>query len=420
MAKYIDKMALPQFKYYNLCEGDDYAWDIRGDNTVHIRYKKDDLTEMTFDIDEEAAKNFNIYEAGVDLGRFMDTTGKSEEEKDDIYDELCEKWITSYMDDDTQSASGRIYQLIIFLLHAMFKDENLVEIWRQRLEQYLENEEPEDVEMIKLLSLICEIIDIAIMLRKAQGYPVSYVEGPRFPKMVLIEDVLYKKTKGSKDIKLDYRFLRDAVMDNEYVVTINGDSSEKKMVFVISNKAQSECISIEMLDQKNGVSTFVLRLAEKENALMDKWNHEHAKNPVERSDSMLLMGGSCHPRGDYDCGTKEENRCTYCHGEHTCKHRSMEIAATVLFLFQEYMRKLENEEKITPSVKEGSRAAAKTRVESYVPEGMMRMYDIKVSEDLQRVDKFRLFSKKSSQYPSTEKCAHVRKGTMRYNPKTGQ
>ena len=48
------------------------------------------------------------------------------------------------------------------------------------------------------------------------------------------------------------------------------------------------------------------------------------------------------------------------------------------------------------------------------------MYDIKLSdEELIRANKFTAYKARSA-YPSTEKSPHTRRGTMRFNPKTGK
>lgn len=175
-----------------------------------------------------------------------------------------------------------------------------------------------------------------------------------------------------------------------------------------------------MLDPNNGLTEFYVRSAEASGEQINWFNQQYDEELIGdttiASDSM-----KCHPRGDYWCAqTREEEYCLYCSGKHNCKHKSLNIAAAIIYCFQEYIKKIRNSTPKEAERKSGTKHSG-GETEKYIPSDMIRTYDIKYSDDeLKRFNKFIHFKGRRAEYPSTEKAPHVRRGCMRYNPKTGQ
>ena len=227
----------------------------------------------------------------------------------------------------------------------------------------------------------------------------------------------YSKSYRNGEAKLDYRTIKNALQDVCYVITINGESAERKMCFFLSRTGEKTYL--QMLDPQNGISEFYLKLFDEKEQAVIAFNSSHDEK-LAGNTMLLASRATCHPRGDHDCDGGQNGQCVYCDGKHNCKHKSLNIAAAVLYCFQEYIEKI-SEGKEIDAEKVTARKNNGISHEAYVPAGMIRLYDIRYSDkELERINKFAMFGKERSEYPSTEKSPHIRRGTMRYNPKTGQ
>lgn len=408
MPKYIDKEQLPQFKHYNFCEGREYGWDFGNSQDSEVYCKTSDGGDFgpVLSTLKYAEGEIDFEEAGDDFNKLVD----SSDEK--LFEEIYDKWVTNLSE---KTNEYKLIQFVFMLLHAMHKDENDRILWENRLKDKIK-EKTSKTQFMEFLALIDGYLSFALAIRAAQGFPLKYRDGDIvYPKMLLIEDKFYNDRKYKKN-HLDFNLIRDALRDACYIVTVNGESAEKKIVFVIFKAGV--LIQVAMLDRRNGLSRFFLSSVE------PKVPNARPLFPNGEKEGAVIAADfwNCHPRGDYDCrGMKGEEVCLYCNGNHNCIHKSLPIVSTVLYCFQEYQRKLMTEQKVTPDRKTRAKKS-KEPVETFIPNGMVRLYDIKMSEDeFKRTDKFALFGKsRESSYPSTEKSPHVRRGTMRYNPKTGQ
>ncbi len=412
MPKYIDKEQLPQFKHYNFCEGLEYGWDFGNGQDSEAYCKAKGVTEdfgPVLNTLEYADGELDFEEAGDDFRTLLDL-----KDDDAIFDKTFDKWATNI--EKKKSNEWRLVQFVIMLLRAIHPDANDIVLWEQRLKDKTSNMSKSKIDFLEFLAMLDGYLSFALSLRAAQGFPLRYRDGDViYPKMLLIEDKLYNARKYEKN-HLDYELIRNSLRDACYIITINGESAEKKMIFLLCNAGA--VTQIVMLDKRNGMSRFFLSDVE------PKVPNARPLFPNGKKKGAVISADfwNCHPRGEYDChGMKGEEICLYCNGVHNCIHKSLPIISAVLYCFQEYQRKLMTEQKVTPDRKTNTKKPGEP-VEPFIPKDMIRLYDIKMSEDeFRRADKFALYGKgRESAYPSTEKSPHVRKGTMRYNPKTGQ
>ncbi|MCR5670711.1 MAG: hypothetical protein K6G10_06865 [Butyrivibrio sp.] len=424
MAKYIDRNKLPQFLYYNSCCGKYNGWYFRNNEDATAYYEEKSNKKGGFSPSVAMTCDFKAGE--LDFEKAVHDRDNLLQSKDDenLVTELYDEWIAGCV---KGSHSYNLMTFAMFAVRAMHADREFALQWEERLKKTLidvqqAKQEDRRAKLLLHLSLLEEYLSIAVLLRTAQGFPLPYTDGDRaYPKMLLIEDELYKKYKGNKNIELNFKFLKKAVKDTAWVITVNGDSAEKKMVFIIADAGAP--IVACMIDPRNGLSRYFvqdLNARLNEDSVAAKWI---ASNPSDSADITTFITGDawfCHPRGDYWCNGKE-NICSYVNGTHNCMHKSLDIISAILYCLQEYYIKVINEKSETPQSKSSVNSASKQHAETFIPDGMMRLYDIKMSkEELARFNKFALYSKNRSAYPSTEKCPHTRRATMRYNPKTGQ
>ena len=413
MPKYIEKNKLPQFQYYNFCEGREYGWDFGNGQDSTAYYKAIETNNgigpviNTLDYDEG---KINFEEAHDDFEKLLNSDDSA------LFQQLYDKWITLF---EEHTNEWNLTHFALNVLRAVHKDKDIALMWEERLKKAISNMKPDKTQLLEFLALLDEYLSFALSLRTAQGFPLRYRDGElAYPKMLLIEDKLYNSIKGNKDIQLDYSLIKKAVMNACYVITINGTSAEKKMIFLIVDTGS--VISVHMLDRRNGLSKFFVGKIEPKNDDAESVLESVFDNTLGTVVAADLW--HCHPRGDYACtgnDNLDSKACLYCDGHHNCKHKSLDIISAVLYCFQEYYKKQITEQYTTPS-KSSTSSKNNSPVKAYIPNGMMRLYDIPMSADeFKRVDKYALFNKQRSDYISTEKSPHVRRGTMRYNPKTG-
>ena len=175
-----------------------------------------------------------------------------------------------------------------------------------------------------------------------------------------------------------------------------------------------------MFDPNYGLSSF--RLVKNVRQDSDLYNYFLKQGKPLNPDETILYCSRwiCHPRGSWLCRENPGDAvCIYGRGECSCTKRSLNIAAAVLYCYQEYLKT--NDTGYVKPEKQNASSSDRKPTQPYIPPGMMRLYDVKLSEEEKvKFNKFSLFGGKKSQYTSTEKCPHARRGTMRYNPKTGQ
>ena len=408
MPKYIDKNNLPQFKYYNFCESSHNYWGIEPKPyaAYHIPSTEGDMSFV-----DDSVEELDINLAEKDLIAILGNNNNA--------DELCLKWSNNIKNKKGQEHT--LLQYLLVVLHAMFKDKYITEQWKHRLEEKLKIvvQDPSQRQMQTVLSLIDEYLTFSLVLRVCQGFPFIYKDDNKeiYPKMLLVEAEFYKKQRDGA-VTLEYDTIKNALQDACYVITVNGESAERKIVFCLIDAGA--CAMLYMLDPNNGLTEFYVRSAKESGEQINWFNQQYGGELIGdttiASDSM-----ACHPRGDYWCAqTREEEYCLYCGGRHNCKHKSLNIAAAIIYCFQEYIKKIRNSTLKEAERKSGTKLGG-GETEKYIPSDMIRMYDIKYSDDeLKRFNKFIHFRGRRAEYPSTEKAPHVRRGCMRYNPKTGQ
>ncbi len=413
MAKYIDREKLPQFKLYNFCLGDNAGFDIGHGNGVHIWQKQyEEGIENKIDY---AEGEFNINVVANDLQALIGDPN--------LLAFMWSKYVLHAT--DKEGFMDRVMCLTSLFLHVIFQDQSVAGRWESRIVTQIkhlrEMEKPKRSALCYALAMIDEVSSFAVYLYPAQGFPLPFADGEQYyPKIVLIEDKIYKKTKGLKDLTLDFDFLKKSLGQTTYTITINGESAERKMVFVLHNAGN--VIQFAMMDPNNGLSLFYLHRGDSNTAIdaFTEYNLENARNLTlpsfpENTAVITASAWNCHPRGEYGCNGNQTSYCAYFNGQHNCKHRSLEIVATITYLMQEYFKKNERKEEKNNTLS----VSDDNHTKPYIPNGMIKLYDIKMSkEEKIRASKFTSF--KSSGYISTEKAPHVRKGCMRYNPKTGQ
>ncbi len=408
MPKYIERSELPQFKYYNFCKGKAAAWEM-GAESMWAKTQKgfQELKNPSY---------IDILEADM---RTL-ATSKDKEAIQDVRD----RWFIN-----PGKAEEDIKRLCGAYIDAFIKDDHIKEKWTKRFvgniidSAVLDEEDDQDIIIDNdsdSLAYIYEIVVTASHLAVCQGFPLILSDGEEYvPKLLLIKSEIYNALRKNKDLVLDYDTIRKGLETEAAVIAVNGDSHEKKMVFELFAKKDDPVISINMFDPNNGLSSF--RLAKNVSLDSDIAQHYKEGNPLKPDDAILYCTRwLCHPRGSWICDENEnDNVCVYGKGVCSCAKRSLNIVAAVLYCYQEYL-KTNNTEYSKPN-KQSSANLGASQARPFVPSGMMRLYDVKLSaEEKAMFNKFSLFGGRKSQYASTEKCPHTRRGTMRYNPKTGQ
>lgn len=405
MPKYIERDNLPQFKYYNFCEGKLDSWGLVP--APHAEYH---LNNSGMSMSYTGGINYNyIMIPQFDLDAIYDNR------KDVTWEDVRDDWVKA-----VKNKKGERYQLLEYLyiaINSIHKDRFLADKWRERLQQSLDaivKGTRDDI--LVLLHLIDDYISVLRILRACQGFPFFDGINDVYPKMLLIESEFYKKQKDSARLELDYNLIKKGLRDTCYVITINGDNAEKRMCFFLYDMDDS--IALSMIDHNNGRTLFAMKRTDAYDTkdAVEKYNSTHDSKII--GDTLLMaLKYRCHPRGDYDC---RGNFCIYCDGINNCKHKMLNIASAVLYSFQEYIRKTNNVN-ADDSNGTGTDSSDKKKAKPFIPNGMIRMYDIKYSADeLKSINKFKRFGKGGTEYTSSEKVPHVRRGTMRFNPKTGQ
>lgn len=416
MAKYIDREKLPQFNLYKSYAGtdDNLSWNIDFADSSKC-FVKDD----TYSSDIE---NYKSPER-IDLNQILLMWHKIMTEQDTPVP-VQEFIRTSVVDFAFRLSTG---------LSAMMKDERYVDVWKTRLEVLVKRKKHGDPKTYAEIFLaLYEGLRMLQYVQLAQGCPVNvpgikYKEPKtEYPKLLLIEADLYKKCKDADYLALDYEFLRDVLETETPVIVINGDSSEKKMFFILEHRNVSEDwggISISRIDPQNGISQF---------SVMPEYSKGFEK------DGVIITGQPyfCHPKGDYDCKRCEEIRtqlikdikqnpdtippCYYSEHGQTCPNKIMKGIAAVVYCYIEYKKKVLNK-KSGDSEHKYITSRDKDHTQPFVPSGMIKTYDIKMTdEERVLIDKYSRYNKNGSSHASYEMSPHVRRGTMRYNPKTGQ
>ena len=225
MPKYIDRDKLPQFQHYNFCAGPENGWDFGHGEGAHAYYLKNtDFTPIVLNLDYED-DDIDTEKANRDFKELLTYEKDTPEEKKCIV-RLRLEWFGMLHEKDSQAY--KISQLITFTLHAMFKDFSLASSWEKRiLDMMRSNPKPGRNEILSTLAYIDEYLAFALRLRCSQGFPLYFADGDiSYPKMLLIEDKLYKQHKGNADIRLDYDFLVKTLGQEVYVITVNGESAE--------------------------------------------------------------------------------------------------------------------------------------------------------------------------------------------------
>ncbi len=416
MAKYIDREKLPQFQFYRNCNGKDYGWEM-GNKYIKIWHPDADGNIVCIEDDD-----YNLFELMNDASDIAhDRMSETE---------AFEKYVKPHSIADPSSYVCRTMDLAVALIHTMLKDEQIANKWEKRLietfthleSHYMSGYPVEKGQLLYLLCMIENVFMFAESLITAQGFPESYtVDASKrlFPKMLLIEDTVYKKCKETEALSIDYNILNKHLRDSIYVMTVNGESAERKMSFVLSK--QGEEILCYMLDPLNGASQIhVFPLTHNKNDIEFVQKYPELAPIMQHEDekALILISAHCHPRGEYDCLVDHPSgtQCFYCEGTMSCHKKMMRIFASVLYIAQEYFKRIENE---TASKRGDNDYQKQILSKPFIPKGMIRLYDIKMSkEEMVRMNKFASFS--GSYYTSSEKSPHVRRGFMRYNPKTGR
>lgn len=419
MAKYIERSILPQFKYYNSYLGKDFSWNV--DFTLGgITYV--DFDDGHWGYNSTAGENSDF----CDMNAYEDT-----------YEELCDLNQTEIKKTEVlallaQKDAAFVDKIRHELVKHGFRDSKYREIWENRLGKSKKEFDSKDVvditDQYDFFMDRSNIMTLFAFVQLAQGSPTKFdLSGEvHYPKLLLVEADLYKKCKEADFLDIDFGFLTNALQDETPVIVVNGESAERKMFFVLVREQErdSERCLAYMVDPSNGVSEFVLA--------------RHA------DDNSATIGGNilkCHVRGDYwaaDCADLRAERnmeerniedaedesyysdCYYGKDAQTCPRKMMKIIAAITYCYVEYKKKMLNK-KIADEKNKYSGARDKDRTQPFVPSTMIKMYDIKMTEEEKiRFNKYNSFSKNGSSHMSVEKCPHIRRGTLRYNPKTGQ
>lgn len=413
MARYIDREKLPQFQLYKSYAGGDengLSWNMDFSDSTQC-YVKDN----TYTNDANIYKNPDK----IDLNSILYMWHRIKTGQE-LPVPITDFVRTSTVDFAFKLATG---------LTAMMKDEKYSSVWKDHMEKLAKSKKYGDPDTYsEFLLTLYNGLRMMQYVQLAQGCPIN-VPGPtvdssktEYPKLLLVESDLYRKCKDTDNLHIDYGFLKSVLDAETPVIVINGDSSEKKMFFVIERRNDApdwDSISVCRIDPMNGISQFSVM-------------------PESDSASGIITGQPylCHPKGDYDCKRCEEIRtqlisqhnidknapipCYYGKDNNTCPNRIMKSIAAVIYCYIEYKKKALNK-KITDTTQKYTYTREKDRTQPFVPSNMIKMYDIKMTdEEKVRFDKFARYNKNGSSHASFEMSPHVRRGCYRYNPKTGQ
>ncbi len=414
MPKYIDKQKLPQFRFFNICD-DDNGWETskitRNGKTEEISraWIKADNSDSELRIDYYAEIETDIlYELNNDINEL-----NSSDTTDHRLEQLYEKWISA----KTPNAI-KINSYIGVLIRAMVKDAFYAQKWIEKIVDpapYIKELPYEPLKKTLTLTMhidgVIQMMQFSRLLKACHGFPISATEqNVLYPKMLLIKDEFYKTAKDTANFSFDFEFIRQSLGQEIYIINISGESAEKNMTFTISSEEYGVCI--RMLDPRNGPSSFLIKRIK--DTKINKENNLLLSNCSDDDVCITTQSILCHPRGDYYCNESERpHQCIYCNGTHNCKHKSMNIAAAVLYCFQEFQKK-EHFKRVTHATSGNQSKESSAPV--FVPDDMIKLYEIKLSKE----EKLAIKKYGQSAYPSTEKAPHVRRSTMRFNPKTGE
>ncbi len=411
MAKYIDRELLPQYSLYNSYADKNNGWDLDS-------------------VDEGIWAGGIRTTPGLDLSAFIDL-------KVSMADPLEVSEIPYYDFSKIKTfLSSKEWDDIKGMRNALmlwgFKDQNKYSpMWISR---FNEAEEKIKIDDINSHRYYCDFLDLHYNfftlfrhLSIAQGHPFRRTDGSvLYPKLLLIDAELHKKCKNADFLDIDYDFLVEQTEHEVPVIVINGDSAEKKMIFTITNVkdlAPDNPVEIHILDPANGMSEFCVSNA----SSYYNWKTKEY-DPVSEKYTLMCNPDYCHPRGAYICpGPEDYNRdfysvsslgvCRYGKSCSNCSKKMMRVIASVLYCYVEYKKKVLSKEQ---TERHYETARDKDKTQPFVPSTMIKLFDVKMTDDeYARVDKYGYYGKRWSSYVSTEKSPHVRRGTWRYNPKTG-
>ncbi len=420
MPQYIDREKLPQFQYFNV-NNDEHGWqnseqERNGKTTMvssaWVRAEKDDPSmDFYAEIDED-----DLLELDDDIDKVTEILLlKSRADIAQYYD----KWTGS---SPINSTASKMRSLLAVLIKAMIKNEFTVEKWVKRFQTVGQDipQQVADPNMHKTMTLFSYLKNLKwsfqffSLIEACQGFPKQKGSEMLYPKMLLIKDEFYKNVRNEENHhQLDFAFLKESLGQEIYIININGQSAEKKMTFTLYE--ESGAVVISVLDPNNGLSSFIVN--QMNEALIPRAKTRAILDGCKEEDLCIsTFACDCHPRGDYYCnefGSEKMRQCVYCSGTHNCKHKMMDIVSSVLYCYQEFQRK----ELFKNTAQKSSESGQKDSPSPvFIPDGMIKLYEVKLSKE----EKAAMKKFGHSLYPSTEKSPHVRKSTMRYNPKTGQ
>ena len=473
MAKYIERELLPQFKYYHSYADKECSWNVDFNDGANCYVGNPNGFDRAFDLKklglpelflsgerENVVPNphilFDCYSEACDLEEMVAS---------DIHNpaiDECKLGIEDMIRSGNEEFCERFREALI---RSVIKEDAHKEKWISRIKNLVELFEEAEKHsgseyVVRSVNYYAELFRMGHdtlkffeQLQVAQGHPyINCAGNTLFPKLLLLDADLYKKCKNASNLRIDYNFLKEQTRHEAPVIVINGDSAEKKMVFTIINEEadslpsdtddgyiDGDFVKIFMLDPANGLSGFFVGGLRDSFESDDRYAMIGGNDAVrlyERSEfAMIGMNNvtlfdslSCHPRGDYFCdeckmmkGNESQPMpsCVYTGAVNTCKRRMLNIISAVLYCYVEYKKKILNQKADRAEKYEAARDRDKTQ--PFVPTTMVKVYDVKMTDDeYARVDKYGYFSKHWSAHVSTEKCPHIRRGTMRYNPKTGK
>lgn len=406
MAKYVDKESLPQFSLYKSYASAEYSFNIDYNDNTNCFIKDD-----SYEWNASKLKRPEEFDVNICMKIISQIRSKSTSELTN----------NPFVFDIIKSDAGQYISEFSHYLLAGFKDSRYRDIWTERKETFIKQKIPNNpLSFRNLLFVTDNIIRTFFYVQMAQGCPMETKYKTLYPKLLMIDSDLFKKCKDADYLDIDLDFLREQTMYETPIITINGEGSDKKIFFAITNMETADnplnSVTIARIDPVNGVS---------EVFATDKTNFY--KETVPDEPHLQTSWDYCHPKGDYLCEKCEQGkvadeknlpRCYYSATAQSCPNKIMNSIAAATYCYIEYKKKMLNkavpEKKYVP-------ANAQNKAQPYIPLNMIRTYDVKMSEEEKiRAGKYGKYTAHTSGYTSTEKCPHIRRGCMRYNPKTGQ
>ena len=131
----------------------------------------------------------------------------------------------------------------------------------------------------------------------------------------------------------------------------------------------------------------------------------------------------CHPKGEYFCNS-ENMECIYCDGSHDCHHDFLPDIAALVYCLSLYADRVYSEREDNKSLADagnGTKSGKMLTAPKLLPANAIRTYDIDLrdSEKEEIMKQYGdVFAKKH--ITPTEKSPHIRRSTMRFNPRTGK